>query len=208
MFSIAEVQTKVINCNSANKSSLLEVVYTKAIAALTQFCDFSDVFDKMSMRAQTRYSDHILHRHTIKEERSFDGSNQGGRMAFLRKIFSFGGCRRHETDDTHEESSDEASDDDNGNDDRDLFNKPTTLATEMDYVPGVWNSPSLGRRMVEGVRASPKAVRAAMSRMTVMTSPLGQRKKEKEKDEIFIVTMNVVHSSHTVEIGSGKSDAW
>ena len=40
MFSIAEVQTKVINCNSANKSCLLQVVHTKAIAALTQFCDF------------------------------------------------------------------------------------------------------------------------------------------------------------------------
>ena len=40
MFSIAEVQTKVINCNSANKSCLLQVVHTKAIAALTQFCAF------------------------------------------------------------------------------------------------------------------------------------------------------------------------
>ena len=40
LFSIAEVQTKVINCNSANKSCLLQVVHTKIIAALTQFCDF------------------------------------------------------------------------------------------------------------------------------------------------------------------------
>ena len=49
MFSIAEVQTKVIFCNSdkkvifcnsANESCLLQVVHTKAIAALTQFCDF------------------------------------------------------------------------------------------------------------------------------------------------------------------------
>ena len=40
MFSVAEVQTKVINCNSENKSCLLQVVHTKAIAALTQFCDF------------------------------------------------------------------------------------------------------------------------------------------------------------------------
>ena len=40
MFSIAEVQTKVIDCNRANKSCLLQVVHTKAIAALTQFCDF------------------------------------------------------------------------------------------------------------------------------------------------------------------------
>ena len=40
MFSFAEVQTKAINCISANKSCLLRVVHTKAIAALTQFCDF------------------------------------------------------------------------------------------------------------------------------------------------------------------------
>ena len=40
MFSIAEVQTKVTNCNSANKSCLLQVVHTKTIAALTQYCDF------------------------------------------------------------------------------------------------------------------------------------------------------------------------
>ena len=40
MFSIAEVQTKVINSSSANKSCLLQVVHKKAIAALTQFCDF------------------------------------------------------------------------------------------------------------------------------------------------------------------------
>ena len=39
MFSVAEVQTKVINCNSANKSYLLQAVHTKAIAALMQFCN-------------------------------------------------------------------------------------------------------------------------------------------------------------------------
>ena len=40
MFSIAVVQTKPISCNSANKSCLLQLVHTKAIAASTQFCDF------------------------------------------------------------------------------------------------------------------------------------------------------------------------
>ena len=39
-FSIKIVHTKVINCKSASKSFLLQVVHTKAIAALTQFCDF------------------------------------------------------------------------------------------------------------------------------------------------------------------------
>ena len=40
MFSNAEGQAKVINCNSANKSCLLQDVHTKAIAASTHFCDF------------------------------------------------------------------------------------------------------------------------------------------------------------------------
>ena len=40
MFLIAVVQTKLISCNSENKSLLLQVVHTKAITALTQFCDF------------------------------------------------------------------------------------------------------------------------------------------------------------------------
>ena len=40
MLSIAVVQKKVISCNNANKSFLLQVMHTKAIAALTQFCDF------------------------------------------------------------------------------------------------------------------------------------------------------------------------
>ena len=47
MLSIAVVQTKVISCNSANKSCLLQVVHTKAIAALTQFCDFLDIYVKI-----------------------------------------------------------------------------------------------------------------------------------------------------------------
>ena len=40
MISTAVVKTRVIICNSANKSCLLQVVHTKAIAALTRFCDF------------------------------------------------------------------------------------------------------------------------------------------------------------------------
>ena len=40
----AVVQTKVINCNIANKSCLLQLVHTKAIAALAQFCNFYHYF--------------------------------------------------------------------------------------------------------------------------------------------------------------------
>ena len=35
------LRKKVMNCNSTKKIFLLQVVHTKAIAALTQFCDFS-----------------------------------------------------------------------------------------------------------------------------------------------------------------------
>ena len=47
MFSIAVVQTKVICCNSANNSCLLQVMHTKAITALTQFCDFYIMISNM-----------------------------------------------------------------------------------------------------------------------------------------------------------------
>ena len=53
IFSVAEGQTIVINCNSANKSCLLQVVHTKAIAALTQFCDFFCVFFVKNLPLQT-----------------------------------------------------------------------------------------------------------------------------------------------------------
>ena len=38
--SIAVVHAKVINCKSGSEICLLQIVHTKAIAALTQFCDF------------------------------------------------------------------------------------------------------------------------------------------------------------------------
>ena len=44
MFSIVVVQTKVISYNSANKSSLLQIVHKKAIADLIQFCIFFLLF--------------------------------------------------------------------------------------------------------------------------------------------------------------------
>ena len=40
---IAVLQTKVINCNSANKSCLFQGMHTKGIVALTQFCHFLDL---------------------------------------------------------------------------------------------------------------------------------------------------------------------
>ena len=39
MFSIAGVQTKANHCISSNNSRLLQIMHTKAIIALKQFCD-------------------------------------------------------------------------------------------------------------------------------------------------------------------------
>ena len=47
MFSIAVVQTKIISCNSANTSCLLQVVHTKAFATVMQFCDFYPIEEKI-----------------------------------------------------------------------------------------------------------------------------------------------------------------
>ena len=54
MFSIAVVQKKNISCHCANKSCLLQVVHTKAIAALTQLCDF--YYPVWSLNTQISFS--------------------------------------------------------------------------------------------------------------------------------------------------------
>ena len=75
--------------------------------------------------------------------------------------------------------------------------------SEINYVPGVWRSPSVGRRMVDRVRDSPRLARRAMRKMT---SPLVSRRKN--EDEIFIITLDVVHSSGRIGKGEGRADAW
>ena len=61
----------------------------------------------------------------------------------------------------------------------------------------------MGRRVVDRVRDSPRLARRAMSKMT---SPMVSRRQK--EDEIYIVTLHVVHSSEVVGRGEGKSDAW
>ena len=75
--------------------------------------------------------------------------------------------------------------------------------SDLRYIPGAWTSPSLGRKMVDKVRDSPRLARKAMSKMT---SPMVS--KRKKQDEIYIVTLHVVHSSGMVGRGEGKCDAW
>ena len=75
---IAVLQTKVINCNSANKSCLFQVMHTKAIAALTQFCDFfvlsvAKVSIEKGPNLQEVTSGNLFQNSTIKLILKYDG---------------------------------------------------------------------------------------------------------------------------------------
>ena len=67
--------------------------------------------------------------------------------------------------------------------------------SEINYVPRAWRSPCLRRRVVDSVR-----------NMSKMTSP--QVFRRKNEDEIFIITLDVVHSSGRIGKGEGRADAW
>ena len=75
--------------------------------------------------------------------------------------------------------------------------------SEVSYMPGSWRPPSLGTKVMDRVRDSPRLAKRAMSKMT---SPMVSRKKK--EDEIYIITLHVIHSSGLVGSGEGRSDAW
>ena len=50
-----------------------------------------------------------------------------------------------------------------------LVQQDSDRFSEINYVPGAWGSPGMGRRVVDRVRDSPRLARRAMSKMT---SPL------------------------------------
>ena len=133
-------------------------------------------------------------------------------MQFLRKLFSLGGCTRL-SDDKKMEGGDENESCDNISDDEDTCFDHNLLVhsdelvrdrlSEVSYMPGPWRSPSLGTKVMDRVRDSPRLARRAMSKMT---SPLVSRSKN--EDEIFMITLDVVHSSGRVVRGEGRTDAW
>ena len=133
-------------------------------------------------------------------------------MQFLRKLFSLGGCTRLSADKKMEggdenESTDNISDDEDTCFDHNLLVHSDELVrdrlSEVSYMPGPWRSPSLGTKVMDRVRDSPRLARRAMSKMT---SPMVSMKKK--EDEIYIITLHVIHSSGLVGRGEGKSDAW
>ena len=130
-------------------------------------------------------------------------------MSFLRKLFSLGGCARlsEDKDSDNQELPEVVGDDVNIFEDNGLLLHPEEMLSdrlrESSYIQRAWRSPSLGRRMVDRVRDSPRLARRAMNKMT---SPLVLRRKK--EDEIYSVTLHVVHSSEVVGRGEGRSDAW
>ena len=58
-------------------------------------------------------------------------------------------------------------------------------------------------QMMDRVKDSPKLARRAM---TKMTSTMVSRKQK--KDELYIITLDVVHSSGVVGRGDRRADAW
>ena len=133
-------------------------------------------------------------------------------MQFLRKLFSLGGCTRLSDDkkmegDDENETSDDISDDEDTCFDHNLLVHSDELVrdrlSEVSYMPGPWRSPSLGTKVMDRVRDSPRLARRAMSKMT--SHIVSMKKKE---DEIYIITLHVIHSSGLVGRGDGRSDAW
>ena len=94
-------------------------------------------------------------------------------MQFLRKLFSLGGCTRL-ADDKKMEGDDE-------NEtcfDNNLLVHSDELVrdrlSELSYMPGSWRSHSLGTKVMDRVRDSPRLAKRVMSKMT---SPMVSRKK-------------------------------
>ena len=74
---------------------------------------------------------------------------------------------------------------------------------KQNYVP--WQSPTISsRRMLSRVRNSPRVARRIVSKMT--GPDVG--KKEREKSEIFLLNIEVLHESGMELLPNGRVDAW
>ena len=114
-------------------------------------------------------------------------------MSFLKKLLRLSGCTRLSKG---PESSFATIDDDCVTSDN--------IVSDLQYIP--WSSPGIGRRLVEKVKDSPKIARKMI---TKMTSPGYRRRKRREEEDIFIVSVNMLHSSGS-ELSQGKTkrDVW
>ena len=116
-------------------------------------------------------------------------------MTFLKKILNLSGCAKLEPLDDTEMG-------DRKDEDSDVL-IGGTKTNKQNYVP--WQSPSISsRRMLNRVKDSPRLARKIISKMT---SPDGD-KKERGRNEIFVVNVEVLHESGTEVLANGRVDAW
>ena len=116
-------------------------------------------------------------------------------MTFLKKLLNLSGCAKLKPSDDNElvDRKDEEGDVLIGGD----------RTHKQNYVP--WQSPTISRRrMLNRVRDSPRLARRMMSKMT--SPDIG--KKEREKSEIFLVNIEVLHESGLEFLPNGRVDAW
>ena len=101
-------------------------------------------------------------------------------MSFLRKLFQLTGCSKLSNNKEDEEMENPKSLITEEDDDLFLYPEESLcdFLSDLHYIPGAWRSPSLGQRMVDRVRDSPKLARRAM---TKMTSPMVCRKQKKDE---------------------------
>ena len=117
-------------------------------------------------------------------------------MSFLKRLLRLGGCTRISKD---PDASFARIDDECG----DCVVEDNVLS-DLQYIP--WSSPGIGRRLVEKVKDSPQIARKMI---TKMTSPGFRRRKAREEEDIFIVSVNVVHTSGSqINQGQTTRDVW
>ena len=118
------------------------------------------------------------------------------KMTFLKKLLNLSGCTKLKPAVEDNELIDKTDEESHV-----LIGGMKT--NKQNYVP--WQSPTISsRRMLTRVRDSPRLARKMMSKMT---SP-DPGKKEREKTEIFIVNIEVIHESGTQIQPNGTVDGW
>ena len=116
-------------------------------------------------------------------------------MTFLKKLLNLSGCRKLKPTDDDELVE--------RKDDEGEVLIGGRKAERQNYVP--WQSPTISsRRMLSRVRESPRLARRIVSRMT--GPDVGR--KEREKSEIFLVNISVLHESGMELLPNGRADAW
>ena len=116
-------------------------------------------------------------------------------MTFLKKLLNLSGCAKLKPTENNEMV-------DKKDDESDVL-IGGSKTNKNNYVP--WQSPTISsKRMLSRVKDSPRLARKMISKMT--SPDVG--KKERGKNEIFIVNIEVLHESGLEILPNGRVDAW